>query len=141
VFVQQLSPNGTETLLDHHLPAFDRWLQLKLQHWNYLSSSLLLYCLTVITIVDQLNVDSEGFNWQAFFVPLVNKWVPIIRDLKFVVHGLTELFVGMEPSQMACSRIVSKFLTNPGRAGDTYCVDSWAYMNLSKKLLQILRNQ
>jgi len=41
---------------------------------------------------------------------------------------------------VAYSRIVSKFLTSPERAGVS-CVDSWAYMNLTTELLQVLQNQ
>lgn len=115
MFVQRLSPNGTETLLDHHLAAFDEWLRKRLSRRGL--SSDLSHFLTAVTLLDQLNLHPEEFNWQTFSVLLETD--PISGCLVSIARSLTEpvkLFDGTA-SQLAYSQIVSKFLTDQERAG------------------------
>jgi hypothetical protein len=46
--LQQLGPDGTETLLDRHLATFDGWLKVHLM--SLFPSSQSHYCLTVVTL-------------------------------------------------------------------------------------------
>ena len=61
-----------ETLLDHHLATFDRWLQ---AHFMSLTaSSRSHYYLTVVTLLDQLDPKELSF-WQQVQVVL-QCWIP-----------------------------------------------------------------
>ena len=135
--IQRLSPNGTETLLDHHLAVFDEWLRSQLDPW--VSCWALPDFLTAITLVDQLNVDAESFNWRTFSVILQHEGaeslVPVAQDFTERVT----LFNGTE-SQLAYPKIVSKFLMDPVRAGK-FCVSCFEYVELAKQLLNILQDQ
>ena len=136
MFVQRLSPDGTETLLDRHSTAFDEWLREELLfRWG--SFSEMSHFLTTVTLLDQLNVDPAGFDWQVLSVLVENKW--ITEGLISVAHTLSKpvrLFDGTK-SQVAYLRVVSKFLMDRQRAGD-FCVDSSAYTKLTMRLLDIL---
>jgi len=136
--LQRRGIDGTETLLDHHLAAFDEWLRSQLSPWESLSG--LSYFLTAFTLIDQVNVDPKGFDWEMFSILLENQWDA--ETLILVARVLTESAKPLNgtESRITYFRIVSKFLTDPKRAGH-FLVNSWTYMKLTKQLLIILRNE
>ena len=124
--LQRLSPNGTETLLDHHLATFDGWLQVHLM--SLFPSSQSHYCLTVVTLLDQL--DPKEYNWTQHPV--------ILQDL-FVSDNLLDL-VGRMKTNTEFSQIVSKFLMDQERAG-LFWVNAQKYADLARYLLEFLHDK
>jgi len=123
--LQRLSPDGTETLLDHHLATFDRWLR------AYLMSSsggLHLLALAVISLLDQL--DPEEYNPQGLSV-ILRSGLPLISPF----YQLGEAQLNME-----YARILSKFLMDRGRAGSLW-VNPQMYVKLVTPFLKILRDK
>ena len=134
--MQQFSPYGTETLLDHHLAAFDEWLrEALLLHWGSPSEISLFF--TAVTLLDQLNVDPERFNWKLLSLILETEWTTgILASVVLALSKPIKVFDGRE-SQVAYLQLVSKFLMDRERAGD-FCVDSSMYVKLTMQLLDIL---
>ena len=124
--LQQLSPDGTETLLDRHLATFDGWLQVHFM--SLFPSSRSRYCLTVVTLLDQL--DPKEYNWMQHPV--------ILQDL-FVSNNMLDL-VGRMKANIEFSQIVSKFLTDRERAG-LFWVNSQKYADLARYLLEFLHDK
>ena len=123
--LQRLSPDRTETLLDHHLATFDRWLQA--QFMSLSASSRTLDNLTVAALLDQL--DPKEYNPRQLSV--------LLEDLfQFVSEKLLHLIARMKEN-MEFSRIVSKFLMDRDRAGSLW-VNSQMYANLAMHLLKFL---
>ena len=121
-----------ETVLDHHLATFDRWLQ---AHFMSLTaSSRSHYYLTVVTLLDQLDPKELSF-WQQVQVVLQRR-IPFegISPNKFFT-----LFDGMK-FNIEFTRIVSKFLMDRDRAGSLW-VNSDKYAGLAPFILEILRDK
>jgi len=118
-----------ETLLDHHLATFDRWL---CAHFKSLTtSSWLHYYLAVVTLLDQLN--PELFDWHQVSVILQHR-------LPFTLcNKLLDLFAAPELN-IEFTRIVSKFLMDRDRAGCLW-VNSHNYADLATPILEILRDE
>jgi hypothetical protein len=143
--VQWLGTNGAETLLDHHKGAFDEWLRTQLPPWRSFDFLDLFYFLTAVTLVDQVNVDPDGFNnfnWSAFSAILGDKQASAgLIDIALSLTKPVRLFDGtgsqVAYSQVAYPQLVSKFLTDRERAG-IFCVQSWMYVELTRQLLKIL---
>ena len=118
-----------ETLLDRHLATFDTWL---LAHFvsSTVSSRPLHYYLTVVTLLDQL--DLKRFNWR---------WVSVIlqHQLPFLPHKFIDLFNGTK-CNIEFVQIVSKFLMDRDRAGSLW-LKSYDYAGLGMYVLEILRDK
>jgi hypothetical protein len=128
--LQRLSPDSTETLLDHHLATFDGWLRAK---FMYLSgSSRIHYYLTAVTLLDQL--DPKEYNWQQVSVILQGRLPNVF------IRKLDDLFGGTEVNMEFC-RIVSNFLMDRERAGFFFWVNSQKYAHLAMYLLEFLRDK
>jgi hypothetical protein len=127
--LQRLSPDCTETLLDHHLATFDGWLQAHLMSLSASSRSWPHY-LAVITLLDQL--DPKGYNWKQLPVMLQDPFLSISND------KLVDLFGGAKTS-IEFSRILSKFLMDRERAG-FFWVNFQTYADLAGYILEILRD-
>jgi hypothetical protein len=124
--LQQLGPDGTKTLLDHHLATFDAWLQVHFM--SLFPSSQSYYCLTVVTLLDQL--DSKEYNWMQH---------PVILEDLFISDNLLDLIDRMK-TNIEFSQIVSKFLMDRKRAG-LFWVNSQKYADLARYLLEFLHNK
>ena len=100
---------------------FDGWLQAYLK-----SLSPESHFLAVVTLLDQL--DPKEYNWQQVSVVLQSR--SLIR--------LSDLFGGTN-ANIEFSRIVSKFLMDPKRAGLLW-VNSRTYARLASHILQFLHD-
>ena len=121
-----------ETLLDHHLVAFDGWFHAYLMSLpGPLPLSALpqwhRHYLTAVTLLDQL--DLEEHDWQRLSVILLN-W----SSLEY--NRLPDLFSRTKVNIEFC-RIVSKFLTDRERAG-LFWVNSQKYADLAEWVLEFL---
>ena len=119
-----------ETLLDHHLPTFDRWLQVHFM--SLTASSWRHHYLTVVALLDQLG--PKAFNSEQVGVILHCYSLPIAPD-----EALCILFDGKE-FNIEFIRIVSKFLMDRDRAGSLW-VESNKYAVLTVFISQILRDK
>ena len=127
--LQRLSPDGTETLLDRHLAAFNGWLQ---AHFMPLSApSQSHYYLTIVTLLDQL--DPKEYNWRLVSVILQGRLPSVL------LRKLRDLFGGTTANK-EFSWIVSKFLMDRERAGLLW-VNSQKYADLARYILKFLRNK
>ena len=133
--LQRLSPDGTETLLDHHLATFDRWLRAQFMYFT--ASSRIHYYLAVVTLLDQLDPKEYTSIWETFWVILQNTQ-DVMDDPLFICDPL-DLF-GKTESQIEFSRIVSKFLMDRERAG-VFWVNSQHYADLARYILVFLRDK
>jgi hypothetical protein len=112
-----------ETLLDHHLPTFDRWLH---AHFMPLNATFWLnYYLAVIALWDQLN--PKQFDWHQVSVILQH-------PLPFTLHEKLPGLFDEKGVNIEFIRIVSKFLMDPDRAGFNFHI----YGGLAKHVLEIL---
>jgi hypothetical protein len=158
---QRLSPDGMETLLDHHLATFDGWLQ---RHLMYLPALSRSHSLAVVALLDQLG--PKEYNWPQLspilegtlslpelldqLDPKVD-WLLLEKFPRFkspkeeMVMGhlnflnLHDLFHGIK-SNIEFSQIVSKFLVDQNRAGSLW-VNLHSYVNLATQLLDILHDR
>ncbi|KIM44125.1 hypothetical protein M413DRAFT_375322 [Hebeloma cylindrosporum] len=132
---QRISPNGTETLLDHYLSVRWHGFRERLPHLIFHSSSRThLIHLAVVTLLDQL--DPTERDWHGFSMILdeeiSNKSLLSIREDLDNLFGCTE-------SRKAGLRILSRFLMDRERAG-LFWVNSQTYVELAKILLETLCN-
>ena len=117
-------------MLDHHLATFDRWLQ---AHFTSLTaSSRGHYYLTVVTLLDQLNL--KEFDCHQLAVILQYDQLPFAFPDKLLI-----LFSG-GGLNIEFTRIVSKFLIDPDRAGPLW-LNSHNYADLATYILEILGNK
>ena len=122
--LQRLSPDGTETLLDHHLATFDGWLQ------KYLtSSSPRSHFLAFATLWDQL--DPEEYDRTELEAILSH---PLLFGAS---NMLSNLVIGRKKE---FTRILSKFLMDRDRAG-FFWVNPQTYVELVPIFLEILRDK
>jgi len=129
IYLQRLSPDSMETLLDRHLATFDRWL---CAHFKSLTtSSWSHYYPTVVTLVDQL--DPKEFRWAQVSVILQRQVPGLSQTSKFLM-----LFGGRKLN-IEFAQIVSKFLMDRDRAGCLW-VNSHNYADLATPILEILRD-
>ena len=114
-----------ETLLDHHLATFDRWLQ---PHFISLRASTRSwrYYLTVITLLDQL--DQKEYNWKPLSVILQH-------EFPFTSDKALDLF--QDTTTIEFSRIMSKFLMDRQRA-KSFWVNSQKYGDLARHILEFV---
>ena len=125
--LQRLSPDGTETLVDHHSATFDAWLR---ELFMSLSPSSLshYYYLAVVTLLDQLN--PKEYNWEC---------VSVILRSRLPSTELLDLFDWIK-ADVEFSRILSKFLMDRERAGFLW-VNPQRYVDLTRKILGFLRDK
>jgi len=86
------------------------------------------YCLTVVTLLDQL--DPKEYNWTQHPV--------ILQDL-FISGNFLDLIDRMK-ANIEFSQIVSKFLMDRERAG-LFWVNSQKYVDLARYLLEFLHDK
>jgi len=122
---QCLSPDGTETLLDRHLVAFDGWLRAHLMSLS--ASPQIHHYLTVVTLLDQL--DLKEYNWQLLPVILPDPFV-------FVSGKLLNLIDGTR-TNIEFSQLLSKFLMDRKRAR-FFWIYSQTYADLAKHILEFV---
>jgi len=125
--LQRLSPDVTETLLDHHLATFDGWFRAQVMSLS--ASPRFHYYLTVVTLLDQL--DPKEYTWHWLSVILQGR-SPSPPDKLRVLFGGTK-------SSIEFSRIMSKFLMDRDRAG-FFWVNSQTYVDLARYILEFLRD-
>ena len=113
-------------MLDHHLATFDGWLQVHFM--SLFPSSQSRYCLTAVTLLDQL--DPKEYNWMQHPV--------VLQDL-FISDNLPDL-IGRMKTNVEFSQIVSKFLMNQERAG-FFWVNSQKYADLARCILGFMRDK
>jgi hypothetical protein len=124
-----------ETLLDRHLPTFDRWLHAYFMPSN--ATAQPQYYVVVLTLLDQLNL--EDLNWDQVSVILQHQ-LPSTFDNKFffLVDWKGVLFDRMGVNlNIVFTRIVSKFLMDQDRAGSLW-VNSHKYADLASYISEIL---
>ena len=92
-------------------------------------SSQSRYCLTVVTLLDQL--DPKEYNWTQHPV--------ILQDLFISDNSTLDLIERMKEN-IEFSQIVSKFLMDRERAG-LFWVNSQKYADLARYLLEFLHNK
>jgi len=115
-----------ETLLDHHLAAFDRWLQACFM--SLTGSSQPHDYLAVVTLLDQLNL--KQVDWHQISVILQ-------RRLSFDILDKLLFLFGEMGFDIEFIRIASKFLMDRDRAGSLW-VDSHKYAGLATYISEIL---
>jgi len=129
--LQRLSPDGTETLLDHHLAAFDGWLRAYFMSDSFASESSRSHCyLAVVTLLDQL--DPKEYNWQRVSV-ILQRPLPISPPMLDLLFGGTK-------ANIEFSRIMSKFLVDRERSGLLW-VNSQTCVGLAKYILDLLHDK
>jgi len=115
-----------ETLLDHHLAIFDRWLHAHLSLMSvHASTGCWRNYLTVITLLDQL--DPKEYNWEQ---------ISELLEDPFIFIRLRDLF-GERKVTIEFSRIVCKFLMDQKRA-QSFWVNSQRYAALARCILEFM---
>jgi hypothetical protein len=117
-----------ETLLDHHLATFDRWL---VEYLIFSSAGPLL--LAVVALLDQLNPEEYSGYWRASQV-ILGKKLNIVPDTLDPLDGRTR------KSNIEIIQILSKFLKDKDRARSLW-VNSQEYADLARYLLELLRDK
>ena len=116
--------------------VIDRWLRRQLLPW--VSSPLLPYFLTLVTILDQLVL--EEFNCRTFsMIILIAGTSRSPEEIDDALTWLVNLFDSRK-SQNTFPRFFSEFLMDPARARSLW-VNHQMYTSLTMQLLKILSDK